>query len=125
MWLNPKTAWTWTALWALEERFWNVAPAALALPAAHPVLAQAAREMLLAQASDWQFILSTGEVADYGERRFRLHLDAASGLVAALESGGDLAAAAQHAADRRAIDSLFPDVLDAVARALVAVPVPP
>ena len=37
------------------------------------MLAQAARELLLAQASDWQFIISTGVVADYGERRFELH----------------------------------------------------
>ncbi|MGA9837785.1 MAG: 1,4-alpha-glucan branching protein domain-containing protein [Gemmatimonadaceae bacterium] len=119
MWLNPGTAWTWTRLWDLEERFWRAAPAALALPAAHPVLAQAARELLLAQASDWQFIISTGEVADYGERRFRLHADATEALVAALESGHDLAGAAAHADQLRARDGLFPDVLDAVARALV------
>ncbi len=119
MWLNPGTAWTWTRLWDLEERFWGAAPAALALPAAHTVLAQAARELLLAQASDWQFIISTGEVADYGERRFRLHADATDELVAALESGHDLASAAGRAEELHARDGLFPDVLDAVARALV------
>ena len=40
-----------------------------------PVLAQAARELLLAQSSDWQFIISTGAVADYAERRFTEHCD--------------------------------------------------
>src|SRR5207244_2596962 len=54
MWLNERTAWTWERLWRLEDAFWDVAPEALASAAARPVLAQAARELLLAQASDWQ-----------------------------------------------------------------------
>src|SRR5439155_1068545 len=54
MWLNDQTAWTWERLWRLEDAFWDAARAALASPAARPVLAQAARELLLAQASDWQ-----------------------------------------------------------------------
>jgi len=36
---------------ALEDAFWDAAPAALASAAARRVLAQAARELLLAQAS--------------------------------------------------------------------------
>jgi 1,4-alpha-glucan branching enzyme len=124
MWLNAQTMWTWTRLWALEERFWNAAPAALALAEAHPVLEQAARELLLAQSSDWQFIISTGEVADYGERRFRFHAEAAEALVAVLEEGGDLAAGTRRAAELRASDALFPGVLHAVARALIPSPVP-
>ena len=55
---------------AARGRFWDVAPAALARPAHAHVLAQAARELLLAQSSDWQFIISTGAVADYAVRRF-------------------------------------------------------
>ena len=70
MWLSDQTAWTWERLWPLEQSFWDVAPAALASPAARPVLAQAARELLLAQSSDWQFIISTGAAADYAEKRF-------------------------------------------------------
>ena len=84
MWLSEQTAWTWERLWPLEERFWDVAPAALGSPAARPVLAQAARELLLAQSSDWQFIISTGAAADYAERRFRQHCGDAEELVAAL-----------------------------------------
>src|SRR5213595_3734885 len=49
MWLNDRTAWTWERLWRLEDVFWDAAPAGLASPAAHPELAQAARELLLAQ----------------------------------------------------------------------------
>jgi 1,4-alpha-glucan branching enzyme len=38
-------------------------------------LNQAARELLLAQASDWAFILKTGSMPEYAERRTREHID--------------------------------------------------
>jgi 1,4-alpha-glucan branching enzyme len=120
MWLSDQTAWTWERLWPLEERFWDVAAGALAHEGARPVLAQAARELLLAQSSDWQFIISTGAATDYGERRFREHCSDAEELVAALADGSD---AALETARRRAEtlgrrDAIFPDVLPAVAAAL-------
>jgi 1,4-alpha-glucan branching enzyme len=120
MWLGPATEWTWRRLWPLEERFWDVAPAGLAAPGARPVLAQAARELLLAQASDWQFIISTAAAADYAERRFREHCAGAEALIAALEgSAGVQLEAAQHRAEELyAVDALFPDILPAIAAAL-------
>ena len=120
MWLGPATAWTWARLWPLEERFWDVAPAALSQPGARPVLAQAARELLLAQSSDWQFILSTAAAADYAERRFRQHCEAAEALVGALESSVEtgLESAQRRAEILWAEDDLFPDVLTGVAAAL-------
>jgi 1,4-alpha-glucan branching enzyme len=117
MWLNDRTAWTWQRLWALEEAFWDAAPAALASAAARPVLAQAARELLLAQSSDWQFIISTGAVVDYAERRFTLHCDDAERLIKALSSGA-LEGAARLADELARRDDLFPDVLAAVTQAL-------
>jgi 1,4-alpha-glucan branching enzyme len=120
MWLSRLTAWTWERLWPLERAFWEVAPAALQQEAARPVLAQATRELLLAQSSDWQFILSTGAVPDYGIRRFEGHCEAAEALVAALQPGREheLAAAQRLAETHRAKDDLFPDPLPAVAAAL-------
>ena len=128
MWLNEQTAWTWERLWPLEERFWDVAPDARcgsAQPA--PVLAQAARELLLAQSSDWQFIISTGAAADYAERRFREHCDDTEELVAALVDGS--AEALERGSRRRGgqlgqRDELFPDVLPAIAAALGGLPLP-
>jgi len=38
-------------------------------------LNQAARELLLAQASDWAFILTAGTMVGYAEKRTREHLD--------------------------------------------------
>jgi 1,4-alpha-glucan branching enzyme len=123
MWLNERTAWTWPRLWDLEDAFWDAAPAALASPAARPVLAQAARELLLAQSSDWQFIISTGAVVDYAERRFRLHCDDAERLIRALAADGEgdgaqLESARRFADELARRDELFPEVLAAVAEAL-------
>ncbi len=119
MWLGPETAWTWERLWPLEERFWDAAPAALGRAPARPVVAQAARELLLAQASDWQFIISTGVAADYAVRRFREHADALEALVAALEGPEPGLEAAQRRAEELAErDGLFPEVLPAGAAAL-------
>ncbi len=116
MWLSDRTAWTWLRLWPLEEAFWNAAPAALADPAAHRVLEQAARSLLLAQSSDWQFIISTGAVVDYAERRFNGHCDDLERLTAALSDRSEpgLAAANTLAAELAQRDDLFPDVLPAL-----------
>ena len=116
MWRNKQTAWTWDRLRALEAAFWKAAPAALKQPAARPVLAQAARELLLAQSSDWQFIISTGAVVDYAERRFTLHADDTERLVGALAAGATMDGAIVDALKRR--DDLFPDVLAQVAEAV-------
>jgi 1,4-alpha-glucan branching enzyme len=120
MWLSDQTVWTWKRLWPLEERFWDIAPAALASPATRPILAQAARELLLAQSSDWQFIISTGAAADYAERRFTEHCTDAETLVGALADGSTSAieAAQRRAEELGRQDDLFPDVLPALAAAL-------
>ena len=118
MWLNEQTHWTWRRLWPLEDRFWDVAPRVLGMEGAGPVLAQAARELLLAQASDWQFIITTGAVTDYAERRFTLHIEDAERLVGFLESaeGGVLPEGAPRIAEElHARDAVFPDVLRQVA----------
>lgn len=120
MWLSEHVAWTWQRLWPLEDAFWDAAPAALSDEAWRPVLEQAARELLLAQSSDWQFIISTGMVADYGERRFREHCDITGRLVEALthrdpEALPEALAEAERARRR---DDLFPNILPAVRAAL-------
>jgi 1,4-alpha-glucan branching enzyme len=120
MWLSEQTAWTWERLWPLEQSFWDAAPGALASPAARPVLAQAARELLLAQSSDWQFIISTGAAADYAERRFQEHCADAEQLIAVLGAGSevDIEAAQRRAEELEKRDQVFPNVLPAVAAAL-------
>jgi len=117
MWRNDLTAWTWPRLGALEESFWKVAPRALKNPDAHAILAQAARELVLAQSSDWQFMISTGAVPDYAEKRFKLHCDDTERLLAALNAGPSTEGTAL-AAELGRRDHLFPDILESVAEAL-------
>ena len=121
MWLNDETRWTWERLWTLEDAFWGVAREALSQEEARPILAQAARQLLLAQSSDWQFMISTGAVPDYAERRFNLHCDDLETLVRALEPGASedlLDGALARARELEVRDDLFPDVLDSVADVL-------
>ena len=128
MWLNDRTRWTWERLWPLEDAFWSAAPAALGDDASRPILAAAARQLLLAQSSDWQFIISTGLVTDYAERRFDLHASDASRLIAGMDPGApsqDRAAAAALATDVDRRDALFPDVIAAVAETLATGSVAP
>jgi 1,4-alpha-glucan branching enzyme len=114
-WMNPGTEWTWTRLWALEERFWNAAARERAAdaPARRAVLEQATRELLLAQASDWQFIISTGAATDYAEQRFTGHCDALGQLLDVLD-GGSADAAASLAQRHAAADDCFEDPWSAV-----------
>jgi 1,4-alpha-glucan branching enzyme len=113
MWLNPGTRWTWERIWSLEERFWRAAPVAIRDPASEPVLEQAARQLLLMQSSDWQFVISTGAAADYATQRFHEHAERLDTLVSALEPG----ARGRHSAvgglvdELKQQDDLFPDIL--------------
>jgi len=87
----------------------------------HSVLAQAARELLLAQSSDWQFIISTGEAADYAEARIKLHISDCSNLMKGLRDGdGSLEGARQLASELEVRDAVFPDILDSLRACLQA-----
>ncbi len=123
MWLNPGTEWTWPRLWAIEATFWDAARWSLGTPSHQLILAQAAREMLLAMASDWQFIISTGAVTDYAIKRFTEHCSDAEFLISALTPGATHVSAAQtRAAELWERDHVFPDVLASI-RAVLNSPV--
>jgi len=113
MWLNPATAWTWENLWPLEEEFWSIAPDAIDKPELHSILAQAARELLLAQSSDWQFIISTGEAADYAEQRIRLHISDCARLMHDMRTG-QIERAQKLATELEERDHVFPNILDSL-----------
>ncbi len=125
MWLNPRTLWTWERLWEIERRFWSVARRHVNDLRAEPLLSQAAREMVLAQSSDWQFIISTGAVGDYAEERFLGHAGSAETLIGFLEQPPETwdGAADALAASRRKNDC-FPDVMTALRFALAGPPTP-
>lgn len=91
VWLNETNEWIYPHLQVAQERMTELArrfsepPAtAAARPVAEKIAAasalreralrQAARELLLAQASDWPFILRAGTSPDYARRRVKDHL---------------------------------------------------
>lgn len=75
-WINEKTAWIWPPLHEAAGRMARLAQRYAADPRAPKnALDQAARELLLAQSSDWPFILRSGTTTTYAERRLRGHLD--------------------------------------------------
>ena len=75
-WLNETNAWTYRHLHAAGERMVDLARrfADATNPLTVRALKQAARELMLAQSSDWTFIMSTGTTVPYATRRFNEHI---------------------------------------------------
>lgn len=72
VWLSRANDWLWPEVHAAEQRMTELIEHGLMPPAA---LNQAARELLLAEASDWPFILYFQTAADYAKERVRRHLE--------------------------------------------------
>jgi 1,4-alpha-glucan branching enzyme len=90
VWLNDATAWMYPHLYRAAERAGKLEARAserLPPPMRDRLLAQARRELLLAQSSDWPFILNVGRNTDYAEKRVRDHLTRFCWLADALEKG--------------------------------------
>jgi 1,4-alpha-glucan branching enzyme len=108
VWLSGENDWIYRHLHAAAERMCGLASTfrdatGLQLRA----LNQAARELLLAQSSDWAFIMSRGTVVEYAIRRTRSHLERflrlADDLLAARVDPGWLA-------EVEARDNVFPAI---------------
>ncbi len=75
VWLNENTRWTWERVYDAERNL-------QALfrdhgfghdDTAHRLISQACRELLLLEASDWQFLMTTGAAVDYATHRLHGH----------------------------------------------------
>lgn len=76
VWLNGRNDWIYPHLHMAGEMMEDLAARSPAPPGpALRGLNQAARELLLAQASDWAFMINSGNMADYAGRRIKNHLD--------------------------------------------------
>lgn len=75
IWLNENTEWTWKEIYKNERVFKELVSKYLddADEKLTFLLTQAARELLLLQASDWQFLISTQSARRYAEERFANH----------------------------------------------------
>src|SRR5689334_1018164 len=74
VWLNQNTEWTWDRVYS-AEREWveHLRQGDGGRSELKRVLSQASRELMLLQASDWQFLITTGSARDYAERRVAEH----------------------------------------------------
>jgi 1,4-alpha-glucan branching enzyme len=87
-WQNPKTEWMWPLIHNAERTMER-------LVAMHPtadgrlrqVLDQLGRELLLLESSDWPFLISTGQAAEYASHRFQQHLARFNRLAMIVDSG--------------------------------------
>jgi 1,4-alpha-glucan branching enzyme len=73
-WLNHTNSWIYPHLHKAAERMVTMACREPTDELERRALNQAARELLLAQSSDWAFIMSTGTMVPYAERRTKSHL---------------------------------------------------
>ncbi len=75
VWLNDNTNWTWRRIYdaELDMRQLVTESGRGHDEAAAALIKQAARELLLMQASDWQFLITTGSAPDYAAARLNAH----------------------------------------------------
>jgi 1,4-alpha-glucan branching enzyme len=108
VWLNGKNQWIYPHLVVAQERMSELARR-FPLPGPTPsrALKQAARELLLAQSSDWPFILRTGTSPEYATKRVKEHLVRFNSLYEELLGGHiDLDGLQRLESE----DNIFPDV---------------
>lgn len=79
VWLDPSNAWIYPHLHAATLRMCDIArqyaaKAANVMDTADRVLKQLARELLLAQSSDWAFLMKNGTAREYATKRTIDHL---------------------------------------------------
>jgi len=75
IWFNDWTKWTWQKLYETEAMMKEALSGVNSQSKGIQLYEQMAREFLLLQSSDWQFLISTWSARDYAELRFTDHLD--------------------------------------------------
>jgi len=115
VWLNRETEWTWDRVYSAEaEWVEHLAAGVGGPPDLARVLAQATRELLLLEASDWQFLITTGAARDYAERRVAEHyaeFKRLSEMANTLRGGEPLSVEAANTLRRlEREDFVFPDL---------------
>ncbi|MCA9319940.1 MAG: DUF1957 domain-containing protein [Planctomycetes bacterium] len=108
VWLSDKNQWFWPYLHEMEARLedWATRVSEPTAPERR-LLDQMARELLLAQSSDWHFIVTMETSSWYAERRFRDHVHRFFALEDALQAGSFDEADLARVEDQ---DRIFPDL---------------
>lgn len=107
-WDNNDTRWMWQHIAETELRMEQLANRYI-----NPtddeklVLNQAAREVLLMQSSDWQFLVTTGQARQYAIQRFTSHTERFQRLAKSLDHGQP---DNDFALEMWEVDKVFPDI---------------
>ncbi|RKZ26992.1 1,4-alpha-glucan branching protein [bacterium] len=109
VWLNEWTEWTWRHIYECEKKFFGMA-GKIKGELKERILKQLARELLLLQSSDWQFLITTWSARDYAERRFCEHLENFERLYSFLEKESLSAREVSYLEELESRNSLFPDI---------------
>jgi 1,4-alpha-glucan branching enzyme len=110
-WINPETTWMWAAVHAAERRMEGlVEKFPQASGGSLEALNQAARELTLLEASDWEFLYTTGQARQYATDRFSDHVQRFQDLAGGLESSAPDDTLADLARKYNERDNLFPDI---------------
>jgi len=108
VWLNKKNDWVYRHLHQAEERMMEAAEEnPQAFGSCQKALKQMARELMLAQASDWTFIITTGTAVEYAESRLKEHLEKFNRLYRMVKEN-DIDSPWLHQVSRE--DCLFPGI---------------
>ena len=109
MWLDPSNAWIYPELHSAERKMiFSARHFSAGIPASEleeRCLRQQARELLLAQSSDWAFLIRTGTAGEYARRRTCQHLDQFNQFHAQLHAGRIDTALLESCEER---DNIFP-----------------
>ncbi|MGD2174685.1 MAG: DUF1957 domain-containing protein [Candidatus Brocadiaceae bacterium] len=87
-WVNGSNDWMYPRLHRAESRLVEAVTRASGDGLRRRALDQAARELMLAQGSDWAFLVSTDTAREYATRRFGQLTDRCETLIRAAETGG-------------------------------------
>jgi 1,4-alpha-glucan branching enzyme len=83
VWMNPEVQWTWEREYRFERRLRMLvekSPVRSWDATMERIMLNVFRQLLLAQASDWQFLITTFSSKEYAEMRFHNHMADAEAL---------------------------------------------
>jgi 1,4-alpha-glucan branching enzyme len=108
VWLNGRNDWVWRHLHKAARRMEGmIDQRPNANGTTRRAMNQAVRELLLAQSSDWPFMMKTGQQSEYAVKRFKDHVLRFTRLADEIESGRIDEGWLKELVDR---DNLFPDL---------------
>lgn len=108
VWLNGANDWIYRHLHKAEKTMLRLAyDDAPELDCRERALNQAARELLLAQSSDWAFIMTTGTMVEYAQKRTNDHVERFFELAEMIDSGN---INPERLIELESMDNIFPEL---------------